>query len=39
MRQVRIGHYRRAGALVLRAGALGQAPFDLRFVPVASGVF
>ena len=23
----------------LRAGALGQAPFGLRFVPVASGVF
>jgi len=26
-------------ALVSRAGALGQAPFCLRFIPVASGVF
>ena len=28
-----------AGALVPRAGALGQAPFCLRFILVASGVF
>ena len=34
-----IGHYRRAGALVPTAGALGQALFCLRFVLVASGVF
>ena len=27
------------GRLVLRAGALGQAPFGLSFVPVASRVF
>jgi len=33
------GHRRWAGALVSKVGALGEAPFCLCFVPVASGVF
>ena len=34
-----VGVQRVAGAQVLRASALGLAPFGLCFLPMASGVF